>query len=98
MKKTTSLLRTLTFVLAFIGLAMVIRRILALNGILTSFAPPGSAPGGEPFDAGFARHPVITLIHILPGAVFMILGPLQFLPRIPARWPRFHRRTGRIFI
>jgi hypothetical protein len=102
MKKTSSLLRTLSFVLAFIGLAMVVRRILALQGLIPSFAPPGSGPGpaggGEAFDAGFARHPVLTLIHIVPGAGFMILGPLQFLPRIRTRWPRFHRRSGRVFL
>lgn len=88
MKKTSSLLRTLSFVLAFIGLAMVVRRILALQGLIPSFAPPGStggsipgsagggipassvsAAGGEAFDAGFGRHPVLTLIHIVPGAV-----------------------------
>lgn len=96
MKKTTILLpilRTASFVLAFIGLAMVVRRVLALNGLLTGFGPPG-----EPFDGGLDRHPVLTLIHIIPGGVFMILGPLQFLPRIRARYPRFHRRSGRIFI
>lgn len=94
MKKTTSLLRTLSFVLAFIGIAMVIRRILAIEGLIPSFTPPG----GEPFDSGFARHPVITLIHILPGAVFMVLAPLQFLPRLRARYPRFHRRSGRVLL
>lgn len=98
MKKTTKLLRVASFVLAFIGLAMVVRRVLALEGIGTSFAPPGSVTGGEPFDAGFARHPVITLVHILPGAGFMILGPLQFLPRVRTSHPGFHRRSGRIFI
>jgi uncharacterized membrane protein len=28
----------------------------------------------------------------------MILGPLQFLPAIRTRHPRFHRRSGRIFL
>jgi uncharacterized membrane protein len=94
MKRTTSLLRTLSFVLAFIGLAMVVRRMLALKGAIPSFNPGG----GEPFDLSFGRHPVLTMIHILPGAVFMILGPLQFLPRIRNRYPRFHRRSGRVFL
>lgn len=105
MRKTSSLLRTLSFVLAFIGLAMVVRRVLALQGLIGSFAPPnaggavpGAAGGGEPFDAGFARHPVLILIHIIPGAGFMILGPLQFLPRIRARHPKFHRRSGRVIL
>lgn len=98
MRKTSSLLRILSFILAFIGLAMVVRRILALEGVIGSFAPKGAAAGGETFDAGFSRHPLITLIHILPGAGFMILGPLQFLPLLRARYPRFHRRSGRVFL
>src|SRR5882757_4998247 len=94
MRKYTALLRTLSFVLAGIGIAMVVRRVLALKGLIPSFVPPG----GEVFDAGFGRHPLLTMIHIIPGAGFMILGPLQFLPRIRARYPQFHRRTGRVFL
>lgn len=94
MRKAFSLLQVLSFVLAFIGLAMVVRRILALDNLIPSFVPPG----GEAFDAGFAHHPILTLVHIVPGAGFMILGPLQFLPRLRNRYPRFHRRCGRVFL
>jgi hypothetical protein len=108
-KNTKRLLRILSFVLAFIGLAMVVRRILAMNGLIPSFNPPvatGTTAGApaaasaaaEPFDANFAKHPLITLLHIIPGGFFMILGPLQFLPKIRNRYPRFHRRSGRIFL
>lgn len=81
------------FILAFIGIAMVIRRTLAIRGLLPAFTPGG----GPPFDSSFARHPVITLIHILPGALFLVLGVLQFMPGIRGRYPRYHRFAGRVF-
>ena len=90
----TKLLRLLAFLLAFIGVAMVIRRVLVLQGVLSSFTPGG----GKPFDTDFGLHPVITLLHILPGAVFMILGPLQFLPNLRKKYPAFYRRSRRVFL
>ena len=82
------------FLLVFIGVAMVVRRSLAIAGVLK----PVSPGGGPPFDGAFARHPVITFLHILPGALFLLLGALQFLPRIRRNHPRFHRRNGRMLL
>ena len=93
-QRTGSLLRVLMFILAFIGIAMVVRRTLAIDGLVASFNPGG----GLPFDGSFARHPVVTFLHILPGALFMVLGPLQFLPSIRGRYPRYHRIAGKIFV
>ncbi|HEV2479182.1 MAG TPA: DUF2306 domain-containing protein [Puia sp.] len=77
-QRTTSLLRTVLFVLAAIGIAMVIRRVLTIKGVL-----PDVAPGGRPaFDGTIALHPVFTFLHIIPGAVFMVLGVLLFIPAI----------------
>jgi uncharacterized membrane protein len=86
------------FLPAFIGIAMAARRTLVLAGVIGSFNPPGMAKGNLPFDAEFGRHPILTLIHILPGALFMILGPLQFMPGIRARHLHLHRLSGRIYI
>ncbi len=38
-------------------------------------------------NAGFAAHPVLTLVHILPGLPFMLLAPLQFVPTIRRAFP-----------
>jgi uncharacterized membrane protein len=46
----------------------------------------------------FARNPVLTLIHIVPGLLFMVLGPLQFSTAIRARHLRWHRWNGRVFV
>ena len=86
------------FLPAIIGIVMVIRRTLVLAGLMSSFNPPGMSKKAPAFDDGFGRHPIITLIHILPGALFMILGPLQFMTRVRRRYPRWHRISGRIYI
>jgi hypothetical protein len=102
--RISRLLHITMFFPAAIGLVMVIRRSLAIEGVNVGRPPAGSPfaagspPGGPAFDAGFAQHPFITFLHILPGALFMILGPLQFLPVIRVKYPRFHRRSGRVVI
>ena len=50
------------------------------------------------FEGRYDVHPILTLIHILPGFVVMALGPLQFLPRIRARHIQVHRWSGRILV
>ena len=97
LNKVRRLLHILMFLPAIIGIAVVVRRTLVLAGLLGSFNPPGVAGMGRG-DDGFGRHPIITLIHILPGALFMILGPLQFIPGIRRRYRWFHRLSGRIYI
>jgi len=90
--------------LAFIGVAVAARRIIYLGPILaTGYSLPAVVPGsrGEQFvhlDEVFARHPILTLIHIIPGLLFMILGPFQFGESICARHLQWHRWNGRIFV
>src|SRR5437868_596747 len=98
LNKVRRLLHILLFIPAIIGIVMVVRRTLVLAGFIGSFNPPGTAKNAPAFDEGFGRHPIVTLIHILPGALFMILGPLQFMPRIRSRYPWLHRLSGRIYI
>ena len=50
------------------------------------------------FDRRFALNPVATLMHVLPGGLFLILAPFQFSSRIRSRYIRFHRWSGRILV
>ena len=52
----------------------------------------------ERFDGRFAAHPTATLLHVLPGGVFLVLALLQFSPRIRSRHLQFHRYLGRFLI
>jgi hypothetical protein len=44
------------------------------------------------------RVPVQALSHMLVAPFALLLGPFQFVPRIRARYPRFHRYSGRIYV
>jgi uncharacterized membrane protein len=80
--------------LALIGIAAVVHRVAIL---IHPAADAGFAPAAL-LDATFARDPALTFVHIIPGALFMILGPFQFVAAIRARWPRLHRWSGRVFV
>jgi len=85
----------ITLVLVLIGVAIVIRRTLLL------FAPPPAAPQfsqAAALDAGFSRHRLLTMVHIIPGLLFMLLAPLQFVRTLRSRRPRLHRWMGRVVI
>ena len=87
------LLWVVTFLLAAIGVVVVIRRILQLS------APSPARPAApELADADFLRHRLLTTLHIVPGLLFMILGPLQFMRSLRNRHLRLHRWIGRVFL
>jgi hypothetical protein len=91
-------------VLTLIGIAVVVRRTITLVPILVNgYTPPvpASNPVAAQFaalDDLFARYPILTLIHIIPGVLFMLLGPLQFSATIRARHLRWHRWSGRVYL
>jgi uncharacterized membrane protein len=89
------LLWLLTFFLALIGVGVVVRRMFHL--LAPSPAPAGPADLAE-MDAVFARHPALTMVHIVPGLLFMVLGPLQFVRKLRSKRPALHRWMGRVFI
>lgn len=90
--------------LALIGMAVVVRRTVTLVPVLVNgYQPPPAVSNptlGQfaALDDLFARYPVLTLVHILPGLLFMILGPLQFSATLRSRHPKWHRRSGRVYL
>jgi uncharacterized membrane protein len=90
--------------LALIGTAVAMRRMVkVIPVVLHGYRPPPAAsnPVAAQFgalDDLFAHYPVLTLIHIVPGLLFMLLGPLQFSSTIRARHLRWHRWSGRVFV
>jgi uncharacterized membrane protein len=91
-KSTTRFVWAGVIVLAVIGFAAATRRTLVLfwPAQFTGRYPPAAA-----MDASFARHLLLTLIHILPGALFLVLAPLQFVPSLRAKHLELHRWLGR---
>jgi uncharacterized membrane protein len=94
-KRATRFLWTAIIFLVVIGIAAVTRRTLVLfwPGQFAGRASPAAA-----LDAGFARHIVLTLLHILPGGLFLVLATMQFMPSIRQKHLQFHRWMGRVLV
>lgn len=65
---------------------------------LIALAIPAAAGPGDPFAATYSRHRLAVYLHVVPGVLFLALGPLQFIRRIRARHIRFHRWAGRVYL
>ena len=51
--------------------------------------------------AGSVRYnvvPITTLLHIIPGAIFLFAAPLQLIPRFRTRRSGVHRRLGYVLL
>ena len=76
--------------LCVIAAAVVIRRMAALAN------PPRNPPAQfAGLDAAFAAKPILTLVHIVPGLIFVILVPFQLSRSFRNRHLRAHRWMGR---
>lgn len=88
--------------LSLIGVFVAVRRMAHVASILINeYSPPAASPNPRlalfvAMDDVFARYPVLTLVHILPGLLFVALGPLQFSSTFRKRHIQWHRRNGRI--
>ncbi|PYY18712.1 MAG: DUF2306 domain-containing protein [Acidobacteria bacterium] len=98
MRSNTKLVRVLwtgVWVLAFIGIAAAAHRIFALE------FPEKFSRSNSPaavLDIGFTQHKMLTLVHVLPGVLFMVLGPLQLSRAIRNKYLNVHRWSGRVFL
>lgn len=52
----------------------------------------------EPYNEGFADHPIVTGLHVVLGGAYLVLAPFQFVSRIRDRWIGHHRRAGRVLV
>jgi uncharacterized membrane protein len=76
--------------LCIIGAAAVVRRITAL-----AYPPHNAPPQLAGLDAVFAKKPILTLVHIIPGLMLVILVPFQFSRSFRNKHLRAHRWMGR---
>jgi Predicted membrane protein (DUF2306) len=80
-------------ILCAIGAGAAARRIVALGT-----APIAGASQLADLDAHFAAKAGMTLLHVVPSLLFMLLVPLQFISSLRQRHPRLHRWTGRVLM
>jgi len=92
--------------LALVAIMSIVVRTVSVTGALTlppdalleHYEPAFADTDPESFEGRYDAHPVLTLVHILPGFLVMILGPLQFVGKIRSRHIQVHRWSGRIFV
>jgi len=72
MKKTRKLMWYAIMLLALMGVGLVFRRLLILFHVIPA------VPAGTRFvvDTGLKNHPLLTLVHIIPGLIFVLLSPV----------------------
>jgi uncharacterized membrane protein len=59
--------------------------------------PLGSAVHPD-MRAAFEANRAAIMAHVFASSVALLLGPLQFLPGLRARWPALHRWSGRAYL
>lgn len=79
---------------------VLITTVFAVQRVVTDYpnVRDGIIPPADSIDHGYARHPAIAYTHIVPGVIYMVLAPLQFLPGLRRRRPRLHRVLGRTLV
>ena len=87
--------------LCFVGSASAVTRLMRTTEYLADpagYVVPDSPPNAEGFEPRYFARPYLSIVHSLAGLVFMILGPIQFVPAVRNRWIRFHRWSGRTWM
>jgi hypothetical protein len=87
--------------LCAIGAGAAVRRIVALETAPSPGTLQSASQFASPFvsiDAHFTAKAGMTLIHVIPALLFVLLVPLQFVSPLRERHPRIHRWTGRIIV
>jgi uncharacterized membrane protein YozB (DUF420 family) len=76
-------------------LGVVVLLVFSAIRIGDMFATP---PPIGTFDSRYARHPWLTLLHMLPGLVYITLAPVQLMKGVRDRHPAVHRALGRVLV
>ena len=75
------------YIVAFYGRGVLAGDLALWNQVLAAGYVPGNTMGNT-----------ALAVHLLLAAVITIAGPLQLIPRVRARVPRFHRWSGRVYM
>ena len=89
--RRTSIIRALGWVAIVLSAILLLAEGASRLADLTQDPPPTDV-----VDIRYVQHPWITLLHIVPGLLFLTLAPLQFVARIRKRRIGVHRGLGRI--
>lgn len=79
-------------VLLVLAVFVVLRAVEDLPHLLAG------TPSEDPFGRRYVEHPWQGYLHIIPGALFLLLALPQFSVRIRGRHLRMHRRLGQLAV
>jgi len=79
------------------GLSSVIGRASFLNDAI-SIAPVDPILEFGAFDSRYYTNLAATVLHLLPGLLIFILGPIQFMPNLRTRYLKWHRISGQVYV
>ncbi len=80
--------------LSLITLVFAVRRgVVDLPNVATGNLPPEGS-----IDHGYALHPVLAYLHIIPGVFFLLGAPFQLSRRFRSRHMKAHRVFGRVLV
>lgn len=83
------------WVIYFVASLIILSAVSRLIGV-SEFLMTGETADQD--NRHYASHLLVTLLHLIPGTLFIILGPLQFVASIRNGWPVFHRVMGRVLL
>lgn len=96
--KYESIFRTILWItvvlLILIILTFAIIRLRDVNLAVSS----ETMPPKDTIEYGYARRPLLTYLHILPGILFVLFGAMQFIKSFRNRFINIHRWIGRIYL
>ena len=86
------------------GLGRILATCAAISGVILMLFSGANRLGqmtldpvtASELDVRYIQHPWVSLLHIVPGVLFLTLAPLQFVARIRRRRISIHRGLGRI--
>ncbi|MGI8415079.1 MAG: DUF2306 domain-containing protein [Nakamurella sp.] len=82
----------ITLLLVIVVVSVVKRFVIDLPHLGAGTQPT------EQFDRRYVAHPWLAYLHIVPGAVYLLLAPLQLAYRFRRRHYPTHRRLGRLLV
>ena len=91
MDRTIARIWTIVWKVALVLLTLQVAAVSALRYFTGSEAAPE-------FILGNAWANAFLVIHVAAGVVALLIGPLQFVRRIRAQFPAFHRAIGRTYV
>ena len=91
MDRTIARIWTIVWKVALVLLTLQVAAVSALRYFTGSEAAPE-------FILGNAWANAFLVIHVAAGVAALLIGPLQFVRRIRAQFPAFHRAIGRTYV